>query len=871
MKKVCLSIGIALLFTLVFSPKALARGQILERKFRVGHKYVPGEIIVKFKRGVRENEIATSNSRHGTSVFYTSRFAGFKRLRIPGGKTVAEMVEAYNKDPSVEYAEANYIAYALWSPNDEFYSYQWHLDNPEYGGIRMEEAWQSLGAPGTPGEDVIVAIVDTGIAYEDYQESRRKKYEQASDLAETCFVAGYDFVNNDTHANDDSSPGHGTHVAGTVAQSTDNSIGASGIAFNACLMPVKVLDSGGSGTYADVADGIYFAAGCNPTDPDAPVAEIPADIINLSLGGGSPSDTLRDAVKYAYEVGVTVIAAAGNNGESGGAIDYPAAYDDYVIAVGATRYDETLAYYSSYGSSLDLVAPGGDLYVDQNGDGFGDGVLQQSYEKVGWRTISWNYYFMSGTSMAAPHVSAVAALLIANGNVIGPDEIRSALRETAEDLGDPGRDDIYGWGLIDACAALQWSAEPEVPVLTTIVVSPSSKTLNEGETQQFTAAGKDQYGNPISTGTITWGINDGAVGTIDSGGLFTALAAGTTTVSATSGVVVGTATVTVEEVPVLTTIVVSPSSKTLNEGETQLFSAAGKDQFGDPIGTGPIIWDSNDEAVGTIDSGGLFTAVVAGTATVSATSGEVVGTATVTVEEVPVLTTIVVSPSSKTLNEGETQQFTAAGKDQYGNPISTGTITWGINDGAVGTIDSGGLFTAVVAGTATVSATSGEVVGTATVTVEETPSVITVFFDSFESSSDWTANWSQDTQNDWRRRTARKKEGSYAAEVDGRANDAQLISIPINLQGKTDATITFWWYIERGLDTGEYLAFDVSVDGGANWVEKARLSGNVDAENTWHNVSIGLSGINSLRIRFRGKMSRSNEDAYVDVVEVIAE
>jgi PKD repeat protein len=147
---------------------------------------------------------------------------------------------------------------------------------------------------------------------------------------------------------------------------------------------------------------------------------------------------------------------------------------------------------------------------------------------------------------------------------------------------------------------------------------------------------------------------------------------------------------------------------------------------------------------------------------------------------------------------------------------------------------------------------------------------VEVFSDSFESSADWSANWSQDSQNDWRRRTARSYDGNYAVEVDGRATDAQLISRNINLQGKTNATITFWWYIESGLDTGEYLAFDVSTDGGA-WVEMATLRGNVDTENQWHNVIItDVTAVSNLRIRFRGNMSSSREDAYVDVVKVVA-
>ncbi len=233
----------------------------------------------------------------------------------------------------------------------------------------MEKAWDI-----STGQGVTVAVVDTGIR-------------KGTDLAKTCFVSGYDFVNSDTDPIDDN--GHGTHVAGTVAQSTDNGVGVAGVAYKSCLMPVKVLDATGSGTYADVASGIIYAA------------DNGAKVINLSLGGSSDSQTLKDAVAYAYGKGVTVVAAAGNNNSR--TLSYPAAYDAYVIAVGATQYDETKAPYSNYGPSLDLVAPGGNNNLDQNKDGYADGVLQQTFQIKG-RTISWGYYFFQGTSMAAPHV-----------------------------------------------------------------------------------------------------------------------------------------------------------------------------------------------------------------------------------------------------------------------------------------------------------------------------------------------------------------------------------------------------------------------------------------------------------------------------------
>ena len=428
---------------------SISGNQIFEEGLpRVGQLYVPGEFLVKFKPNVSEQTIDTLNSGHGVSTIYTSPYTGFRKLRTPSGETVADMVEIYQANGNVEYAEANYIAYAMKAPNDELYFRQWHLNNSSYGGINVESAWTI-----STGSGAVVAILDTGIAYENYSEKNpagsNTSYQQAPDLAGTFFVAGYDFVNNDEHPNDDSVSGHGTHIAGTVAQNTHNGIGTAGVAFNAYLMPVKVLDSCGAGTYADIAEGIIWAT------------ENGAHVINLGFGGTEPSIALEEAIAYSYNRGVTLIAAAGNDGTGG--VCYPAAYDDYVIAVGATRYDEALAYYSNFGLSLDLVAPGGDLNVDQNGDNYGDGILQQAYKISGYGTISWSYGFMEGTSMAAAHASGVAALLIANGNATSPAEVRQALESSAEDKGTAGWDIRYGWGIVDAFAALQWAASQPGP------------------------------------------------------------------------------------------------------------------------------------------------------------------------------------------------------------------------------------------------------------------------------------------------------------------------------------------------------------------------------------------------------------------------
>jgi serine protease len=354
------------------------------------------------------------------------------------------MVRLYKDEGAVEYAEPNYIAHALMIPNDPYYKYQWHLDdshtnNPEGntsnpyggtngGGIRMEEAWNISN-----GSKVVVAVIDTGVAYENYP-TFRPKYYLAPDLAKTCFVSGWNFVNNDAHPNDDNS--HGTHVTGTIAQSTNNKLGVAGVAFGACIMPVKVLDRSGSGSYYNVAQGIYYAANNN------------ASVISMSLGGSFSSDDLKNALNYSYNKGVTIVAAAGNSGK-GGSPSYPAAYNEYVIAVAATRYDETRASYSTTGDYVDIAAPGGDTSVDQNGDGYGDGVLQQTFNPYTQRTNDFGYWFFQGTSMATPHVSGVAALLIARG-VTGPANVTRALESTAEDKGSSGWDSKYGWGIVDA-------------------------------------------------------------------------------------------------------------------------------------------------------------------------------------------------------------------------------------------------------------------------------------------------------------------------------------------------------------------------------------------------------------------------------------
>jgi serine protease len=305
-------------------------------------------------------------------------------------------------------------------PNDACFKYQWHMSQ-----IGLPDAWK-LGE----GRDVVVAVIDTGVT-------------QVGDLAGTKFVPGFNFVGNNANAEDDH--GHGTHVAGTIAQSTNNKIGVAGVAYGAAIMPIKVLSASGSGSMAAIAQGIRWAA------------DHGANVINMSLGGPFPVGTIASAVKYARGKGVVVVAAAGNDGR--GRVGYPAKYPG-VIAVAATQFDETTTFYSNWGPEVDIAAPGGNVRVDQNGDGKPDGVLQHTITPR--NASKTDYLWFMGTSMATPHVAGVAALIVGAG-VRKPEAVEEILLDTARkpkgrtgDAATGGRiDDHYGAGLVDAGAALE--------------------------------------------------------------------------------------------------------------------------------------------------------------------------------------------------------------------------------------------------------------------------------------------------------------------------------------------------------------------------------------------------------------------------------
>ncbi|NOY25603.1 MAG: S8 family serine peptidase [Oligoflexia bacterium] len=323
-------------------------------------------------------------------------------LHVPPSDSMQSIIGDLTADPRVLYAEPEQQVEALAVP-DPMEGQQWNFRQ-----IGAHIAWRC----GATGAGIVVAVVDTGLAT--YGEDT------------PSWLPGVDFVDNDDDPDDLN--GHGTHVAGTIAQTTGNGIGVAGVAYDARILPVRVLDAAGSGTTTNVAAGMVWAV------------DEGADIINLSLGGSSSSSAIEDAVAYARHADVVVVAAAGNSGTSG--VSYPAATEG-VIAVAATTRSGDHAWYSSTGPEIAFAAPGGDT------TGTGEGIIQETTS--GDDDGSTIFEELVGTSMATPHVSAAYAILLSLGASV--DEATESLKITADDLGTTGDDDTYGAGEIRIGAA----------------------------------------------------------------------------------------------------------------------------------------------------------------------------------------------------------------------------------------------------------------------------------------------------------------------------------------------------------------------------------------------------------------------------------
>jgi subtilisin family serine protease len=344
------------------------------------------------------------------------------RLTVPGD--AQDALAVIRGVPGVRDAAPNHVGQLAAVPDDPLYSLQWHYDL-----VGAPAAWDT-----TTGAGVVVAVVDSGVD------------EGPLDGFGGTLLGGYNAIDGSTDASD--VLGHGTHVAGTVGQATDNGLAVAGLAYGADILPVRISDASGQGTDADLADGLTWAV------------DNGADVVNLSLGFVALPIATEAAIQYAYDQGVTVVAASGNDGLLG-FLAWPAAFES-TIAVGAVGSTSVRTGYSNGGIGLDLVAPGGDSTLDDDGDGLPDLVWQETFDPV---SGVWAVYGAEGTSMASPHVAGAAALLVAQGHT-DPDVVRMALAYGAADTGASGWDIEHGHGVLDIERSLQIA--PLLPTIDTL-------------------------------------------------------------------------------------------------------------------------------------------------------------------------------------------------------------------------------------------------------------------------------------------------------------------------------------------------------------------------------------------------------------------
>ena len=396
-----------------------SKSEIARLQAKIGGRWKPNSVV--------------SSSNHVYQVFLSAA----ERVKALAALKTATNIDAYDNEHTYQLDPdflplnlrqnglvANSVSPKSTSPNDPRYAEQWNFQM-----VGAEAAWKR-----SRGTGVVVAVIDTGVSG-----TTSGKGQACRDFGSTTFMAGYDFVNRDTDPYDDH--GHGTHVAGTIAEATNNSEGVAGLAYGATIMPLKVLSASGSGTSADIADAIRWAA------------DKGANVINMSLGSPFPDAVIRSACTYASKKGVVIVAAAGNSGKQG--VGYPAAYSE-CIAVSSVGPSGKLAGYSSWGKQVALAAPGGDIggYSDRDESA---GILQNTNLPVEFGGQGDGYYAFQGTSMASPHVAAAAALVMAQG-IKDPVKVRKALIESAAKVtgGDVKK---YGAGILNVDNATALAAK----------------------------------------------------------------------------------------------------------------------------------------------------------------------------------------------------------------------------------------------------------------------------------------------------------------------------------------------------------------------------------------------------------------------------
>ena len=457
-----------------------ARAAALRRALEEDLDHVPGEVLVKFKAG-------TDSATQAAVMALAPAPSGGRRLRWVGDLAVlatdaeapiAAVVDRLAREPEVEYVQPNHLTRLRSTPNDPGLPQQWN-----FSAVDLPRAWDIN--PG--GQDVLVAVIDSGITslsgnvtYRLWTGERFESivvpYRVNPDLDASRFAGAIDttftrlIISGVTTQPVFDTDGHGTHVAGTILQSTNNSVGFAGIAYAARLLSVKACFSYWDYQFYVSALGEpgfvppSFDGGCATADVVAGIraaADAGAKVINLSLGGPGPAPAYADAINYAVQHGAFVAIAVGNEFDDGNPTEYPAADAAQIagtMSVGAVGRGLRRAFYSNTGSHLEIVAPGGDSRESgSSGLVLQTGLVEADFDPVTVVSPRFDRYAEAakqGTSMASPHVAGLAALIYSQG-VTSPPAIEAALKQFARDLGDPGTDAQYGAGLIDARATLR--------------------------------------------------------------------------------------------------------------------------------------------------------------------------------------------------------------------------------------------------------------------------------------------------------------------------------------------------------------------------------------------------------------------------------
>ncbi len=610
-------------------------------------------------------------------------------LELDESVDTAEYIMKLKENPHVRFVERNKKLRLFSFPNDPYYSSQWALTQ-----IQAVEAWELL----PPGQqDIIVAVIDSGIK------------SNHLDLCNRISPGGYNFLLNNHDIND--VQGHGTAVAGVIAAETNNGIGIAGVAGpnRVKILPLKTSDSEGYSYLSDVIAAIDYAI------------EQQVKVINISMGSPKYSEIENAAIQRAINKGICVVAAAGNDGNS--SYNYPASHPG-VISVGSIKPDCLVSHFSNYNDKVDLTAPGEDVY-------------SCSYDG--------SYRSVTGTSFSAPIVSATAALLITANPALTPSEIENILGQSAVDLGTPGKDPYYGYGVVNAFSALEQIVQ--VPV-SSISLDKEALELQVGESYTLAAT---IYPTNASNPQIAWASDNTDVATVDANGKVTAISEGNATIIAVSAdggkiascyltvipdyiaveellldkqqllLQVGESyalqaglnpfNATIKEVswatdnPAVQSVSLNQSSVSFDKGKSIQLEAT---VLPTNATNKAVSWASSNPAVVSVDSNGLVTGVGVGTAAVAVTTvdGNKTASCSVTVEEPFIaVESVSLNKSSTELFKGETETLAAT---IFPANATNHQLGWVSSNTSVATVDSNGLVTAINPGTATISTVTAD-------------------------------------------------------------------------------------------------------------------------------------------------------------------